>query len=131
MPEPSDDIPIPDGPESSEPQLDNAIPDEGVEITLSKQLLTQAILDALRLDYQGKLAKVCDQALEDAADDLRDFLAKAVLEVAQDPEFKASLQEMIRKKLRDRLGAKVDYHVKRVSAGQLNLILHGDKEPDS
>ena len=124
------DLPIPEGPEPTEPKLDNAVPEDGVEITLSKTLLTQAILDALRLDYQGKLAKVCDQALEEASDDLREYLQTAVLEVAQDPEFKASLQDMIRKKIRDRLGAKVDYHVKRTSAAQLQLILHGDKDPD-
>lgn len=87
--------------------------EESMTLTLPRSVLEAAVLDALRLDYEGRLAKICESAIEDNASRLREFVGKVIVGVVDDEEFAGSLREMVRKRIRDRVFAKVDTHVKK------------------
>jgi hypothetical protein len=87
--------------------------EESMTLILPRRVLESAVLDALRLDYEGRLAKICESAIEDNATRLREFVGKVIVGVVDDEEFASSLREMVRKRIRDRVFAKVDTHVKK------------------
>jgi len=89
-------------------------------------MLERAMMDALRLDYEGHLAKLCNKAVEDNKGELSGFVRAVIVDVVEDADFRRSLASKIRARLEERVMAKADAHVKKMTASQLQLFLSGE-----
>jgi len=105
------------------PETDIEDVGESIQLAFPKQALKEAIIDALRLDYEGKLAKICEDAIDDEGPRLRAFVHEIIAAVLEDEEYRESLRAMVRKRIHDRLFAKVDAHVKKTPASDLTSLL--------
>lgn len=92
-------------------------------VRVDREMLERAMMDALRLDYEGGLAKLCNKAIDDSKERLRRFVDTVIDSVVADEQFANQLADKIRSRVEERIMTKVDHHIKKMSGDQLQLFL--------